>query len=1525
MAVLVDPNVRTRLELSSAEDVSFTAPDILDRRPPTKEADYYSAGVLLYWLHARRYPFSDTNIENLVTKCRYATHHSLQELGDTPAVLSQIVDGLLHKTPAPRAKAFNELLEYMEIETRPPSRVPMVGRRPVLDLLKSQLGSQNRANILQVTLIQGAGGVGKSRLIDELIFRLGLQGIEVFAVQVGHGLDGPCQFIQLLRAILLKRTLTHRSSKAKELGSFSATLLPWLDGNPDSRSGLILPERVIHDVVGWLQRVARRQTLRLCIDNLEEADSSTLLILRLLCCRSSELNVRIVIVCRDTSCLPFVTEVEKWLGCNFVRVCLTDLTLSEAGTLARRLTQGSSQFAQILRNADGNPARFFDCDRQGIRPDAQTVGLSERIRRSLGLDYLRLARTLAVHKYAARPEILAQCLEMNRETLVEHLGLLHRIGVVRETKAGYALSRQSFETAIESEMSTLTRRHINKKLYQSLRVVNTDLTQLAEHALRGCVWNDALEIYLMLTRTALKQGQNTYALNLYSKLFYCAGKAKKELPVEDQVAFADCLARSGQHQTAERLYKRLLEDSQRCTDSDSRILLASRFARLGRASQERTMLVKNAIALAENAAEPLSLLYARLSTSLVVRGDLVAANEALDRGKRSLGDNPNQRAEQGIRAASAFLLMNRGCFPEALAAFRCLSFVEPNTTAAVLTNSAVCCEHLGRLRSAYAMQVKAYRFAEESGHFLGKMTCLANLGTFQSKLGNLKRARKHFDEGRALMVKPPVGTDTFVGLDSEEASLDLLEANYQDAWSHMSHALESSTLFESERLELNLRICDARAMFGEADLSLASMNDIAKSVSRSGSALHAVQWALVRSRFEKNCTAAQVMLLQSLEIARKAHLFYEVCRLGIEYTRRSLQTGSLADPILEEVATIARRHGYKPLQAHAAMFKALGISSPGKRRGALVESFMLATQIGLPELIAENAYHMGMSLAEAGQLASSREWLLKSFADTKRIATRMPKQFLCTYENVPWRVRLCKRVDAITENNPLIMRIDAVSVAMERQRSYLRALYRASDIARTAPTVRAFLTDFVPVLNFSSIHSVVLLFVDGEETLWHRTGKSPTNGIKARILDLLNHTATTDLTVKHYAHDAYPIAWIPFFDSAYRGGLYITVRPECLREDDIEFFATLGKIIRASLAQIRDSCTPAVGQTKSEFCDLIGKSPTFQHLCGQIAAAARHNATVLIEGETGSGKELAARAIHRLGPRRDKRFVPVDCGAIPEGLVESELFGARRGSFTGATTNKTGLIEAANGGTLFLDEVSNLSIASQAKLLRVLQERKVRRVGDTVERPVDVRFVAASNVNLSALVTQGRFREDLMFRLNTLTIRMPPLRERQEDIPLLAAHFLFNLNTAYKTKKYFGPSVLESFRHCRFPGNVRQLQSAIEQSFVSTAGTTITSIPLNIERGSTHNDVHVWFQELSDGVRDFWSSIYVSFRQRDISREELTLLVDLGLRATCGSYRKLALRFHMAGNDYRRLMDFLRRNGCLLDFRPYRRTVIAVP
>lgn len=313
---------------------------------------------------------------------------------------------------------------------------------------------------------------------------------------------------------------------------------------------------------------------------------------------------------------------------------------------------------------------------------------------------------------------------------------------------------------------------------------------------------------------------------------------------------------------------------------------------------------------------------------------------------------------------------------------------------------------------------------------------------------------------------------------------------------------------------------------------------------------------------------------------------------------------------------------------------------------------------------------------------------------------------------------------------------------------------------------------------------------------------------------------------------------------------YATVEKavECMREGAFDYITkpfktdelliTVGKALtHTRLVRENESLTETLNRQSGVDVNMVGDSPAMRRIEELVARVAPTDSAVLIRGESGTGKELVAKALHQMGVRRKKRFVAINCASIPENLLESELFGHEKGSFTGADRTKMGLIELANAGTLFLDEIGELPLSLQAKLLRVLQEREIQRVGGVHTIPVDIRLVAATNRSLRRAIAAKEFREDLYYRLNVIEIKLPPLRERTGDVAILAEHFLEKICRRMNRKKLsISSDAIEALEKYAFPGNVRELENVIERCIVLCDGDTIEleDVPQDIRRAAQY-------------------------------------------------------------------------------------------
>ena len=353
------------------------------------------------------------------------------------------------------------------------------------------------------------------------------------------------------------------------------------------------------------------------------------------------------------------------------------------------------------------------------------------------------------------------------------------------------------------------------------------------------------------------------------------------------------------------------------------------------------------------------------------------------------------------------------------------------------------------------------------------------------------------------------------------------------------------------------------------------------------------------------------------------------------------------------------------------------------------------------------------------------------------------------------------------------------------------------------------------------------------------------------------------------------------------------------------------------------------------FPKLIGRSSQLSEIKEEIARVAPTDAKVLVTGESGSGKELVAEALHQASGRASGPFVAVNCAGFPETLLESELFGYVRGSFTGAFRDKPGKLEVAHGGTVFLDEIGEMSLRMQGLLLRFLETGELQKVGAFGEgKPVNVRVITATNRCLRDLVAQGLFREDLFYRINVIQLVVPPLRERKEDVPLLIEHFARHYETAHGGNRraglQFSPEALAALVDYPWPGNVRELRNVVERLVVNgrssvvgvqelpaevRARTSMLSRPMRERRRTVGDEL---FKRLVTDGENFWAVVYPLYMQREITKSHVRELVRKGLEDARGNYKIVLRMFNMPPEDYKRFLNFLRKHDCQLSFKEYR-------
>jgi transcriptional regulator with PAS, ATPase and Fis domain len=326
---------------------------------------------------------------------------------------------------------------------------------------------------------------------------------------------------------------------------------------------------------------------------------------------------------------------------------------------------------------------------------------------------------------------------------------------------------------------------------------------------------------------------------------------------------------------------------------------------------------------------------------------------------------------------------------------------------------------------------------------------------------------------------------------------------------------------------------------------------------------------------------------------------------------------------------------------------------------------------------------------------------------------------------------------------------------------------------------------------------------------------------------------------------------------------------------------------------------------------LIGKSPQIKELRIFIKMAAKTDANVLLLGETGVGKDVAARKIHLLSRRRSKPFIKTNCANLSENLVESDLFGHKKGAFTGAIHDKSGLLEEADGGTFFFDEIADISPQIQAKFLTVIEDRQLRRLGENRNRKIDVRFILATNMDLFQLVEKDKFRKDLYFRINILRFYIPSLKERKEDVPALVEYILNKINAANKMNKKISEKALNKLTEYHYLGNIRELENIVTKAYFFSKGDNIKDKDIELEyhiSDKNFDRAEILYKEILENKKIYWEVIHKPFLKRELDRATVKQILSLGLKETGGSYKKLLSLFNMSldEKEYQKFMKILR-------------------
>jgi DNA-binding NtrC family response regulator/tetratricopeptide (TPR) repeat protein len=1283
-------------------------------------------------------------------------------------------------------------------------------------------------------------------------------------------------------------------------------------------------ERLSSDLVGLTASLAQGRNIVFVIEDVHLADHSIIRFLEQMCCRAAEVNIKLLLTARTQSREnQWLDVLRRVLGTEIREIILEPLTTHESQTLLKLIGAGREQ-QDVLAMSSGNPFFIEQYVKNGT---AQTPAGIQSVLISTLSDIpdseLKLAQALSVLNAPVDIVVLSAICADTASKIRDPLQSLRMRGLLEGPDYGVVM-RPAAKPLLLRSMTHRRRVSLYRRTFEILRENEHSPGELATYAFRAELAHEAGELYRQAAADAMAKKNYSQAACYYKSAQSCVSRGGAALRPNEREMLAACYHKMGKVAESRRLYQELIASAEIQKDPELLSLAQVRLAAtLHKTEPEaRVSLHRQAIEALPIGSLELPKRYSQLCCTLIKLGDIPSAEEALQKAEELMPVNDTH-----FLAAKGSLLINAMQFK---AAAKYLQSRRSDTAA--INNLGFCFEQLGKLRKAQALFKAVCQRGAATGYVPAEMMGLSNLGSIRTKLGDLYGARNLHADALArfeLLRKREQSFDpnSFMTIYADVTTHHMHTANFKEATDYLRRLRPApGLLFALDRIFCELVKCEFYQRLGQRKKAAAILAKLAPRSLLSNSFLQ-IQKTLIEVRINRDASEKTITALQqALASAQKIETLYLQCEVLNELARVSIEMNDNngAAHYAKRALGLSRRNGYRLLGARALLLAGMCAESQAQKQRYLYGSFQDASEMGLRELIAESAFQIGMFQLSLKNFVTAQEYLMRSISVVEDIAEGVPDRFRATYLALgPHR----KALQALKICNPEVQKLLSVKSSTPdfgSEKRYFAGLYQLTASANAGESAEAVVNSIANSLEATLSRAALVTLKHGDGYIDKAVRVKSQDAFLHRAHEFIGKTKDRIYLGANTSAPHKPVAWIPLKSAVFEGGIYVVCGPQerSFTEKEIEFLTVAGTIGSFALNSLEARRDDAIRSNISESHNIIGASKAIEEVHSHIEAAAGNAATVLIEGESGTGKELVAKAIHAAGARSKEPFVAVDCGALPESLIEAELFGARKGSYTGAVADRPGLFEAAHRGTLFLDEISNTTPGLQAKLLRVIQEREVRRIGETKGRPVDVRLIAATNQDLKILTEDGRFRTDLLYRLKVLHIRVPPLRNRRDDIPMLVQAFLQKLNTANQTKKYFSTQAMDQLSAHDYPGNVRELQNTIERAFFSAKGTAIVDIPLPAKTPSLlgTEDVVSWFKDLSEGRKDFWSAVHNKYKRRDISREKVVALVDFGLRSTQGNYKALASTFHLKQREYRRFMDFLRRNDCLLDFRPYRKS-----
>ncbi|HSR67042.1 MAG TPA: sigma 54-interacting transcriptional regulator [Acidobacteriota bacterium] len=1484
----------------SPDRVRYASPEFLQGRPPDALSDLYSLGMLLYRLLTGSPPLQEDDPAALRQKQMLASPADPRRLQPTlPEEAVQIVSSLTHKERPLRPSSADSVVTALRSacasmgltprpSPAPPLRAGLTGREPEVDRLRRLLDEYQEDGLSRLLVVRGAAGAGKSRLLERLAKLAASRRIEQ--------LDGEEPWSGSGRVLLLGG----RGPAAQALA----------DLHDDPQAGKPGPLMALEECVGE-SRALPEQHPWLCVIDLAPL--------------TSEESRHLVEDALAESLPPERLQRLLAQGCGnpfFLMECLQQMVRS-----------GELRFRRGRWRRD--PLAF----RSGAPPASLVESLRRQVEK-LPPPLARIMRVLALAGDPLRLSMLAEALDDSLSSTEERLGRLQELRLARLTgtlsNAWASLHHSWAAAALAPTLDAREGRRIHLAVAAGYRKrlcphsSSAELASAFKHSLRG---GDAEQVNL-LARPAIEgleaEAQFAPAARLLEEA--SASGLLEEAAWRVQLRLLRLLFRCGELERCQRLGSELLDHPQ---------------------LQESTRRAR---------------LLALLARADLLRGEGSKAIDGLERALRHLQGQAPLELDNQVRGELLAALAYRGRRQEARPLARHL-LREIEERSRHRSFDKVCHALFlyfyllrGDSRRAIAWEVKAIDLAFQAGRQERALGRLLSLVLMRAEQGRLSQAASILNYVRRV---PALSRHAEAGLFARLAECLLLRRRGRHSQAlqrlhelqaanrsanrsrnlgsalHIEQARNYNHLLQPQRalesLQRSRRLLEEEEKFEDAlDILLEEVRAWLL-LGRSGRARRLL------SRPE--CSLPSPRRLDFALLAARLHL----------QEGDSAQAIKLAAPLkhhdergLEALLTTAQAHlaggegeearrlGEQAWQASRAadddhlQIQALTLLSEcdlerdEPSRAALLarRGLQICVRLQAPPLRAGLLGLLGRALARQEQAEAAlrcfsqallilKEALFHLSAGRRRSFARLHIEPLERR-----RARLLRRHQRADRGSHLV-----------HLRRWMSALDKASQPRQWAPLLLEAVTACLPAAG-----RVYLAEEQRQEPFQIASrGDCRHDG---RALFHQPGSQAFD-TLRWQEEGALSRLGIPLIHPSGRQGLlYLECPRQAVSETEIDYLLCLTACLEMRWERHLGSDAAASGRgeenqaqvpvtSQKDDSAIIGRDPAMLELMEQVRRIAPASATVLISGESGTGKELVARALHRFS-RRPGPFVAVNCSGMPRDLIESELFGHAKGAFTGAAQDKRGLFEAASGGTLFLDEIASMPAGLQQSLLRALQEGRIRRVGETRERGVNVRVVSASNQPLPELVSQGDFRADLYHRLNVCHLQIPPLRRRSGDVPLLASHFLGRLCRDQGRKVRLSSQAMQTLASYHFPGNVRELHNLIESAFYLAEKRTISADDLRPRLqqqdagGSSFGRHRQAFQQMISGGTDFWRAVRDPFLERDLSRSDVRRLITLGLTESAGSYRKLTALFNLPDKDYKRFMSFLAHHDCKVDFRPFR-------